>query len=121
MHRFAQVVVATEGEGEVADATAHMGTGQVLTNPSGGLNVVEGIGVMLLHAGGYGQYVGVENDVVGVEVELLGEQLVGTLAHLNLALVGVSLPLFIEGHHHYGSSVALDGACMVEEALFALL
>ena len=110
MHRLAQVVVAAEGEGEVAHAAADVGTRQVLANPARGLNKVECVGVVLLHAGGYGQYVRVKNDVMGVKVKLLCKQLIGSLTDAYLSLVSVGLSLLIKGHHHHGGTIALDGA-----------
>ena len=43
---------------------------------------------MLLHAGGNGQDVRVEDDVVGVEADLLGEDAVGPRTDLHLVWGG---------------------------------
>jgi hypothetical protein len=61
---------------------------------------------VLLDAGGDGEDVGVEDDVLGREADLVDQQPVGALADLDLALVGVGLALLVEGHHHRRRAVA---------------
>ena len=121
MHGLAQVVVAAEGEGEVAHAAAHVGPGEVGADPCGGADEVERIAVVFLHARGHGEDVGVEDDVGRGHLGLLGKEAVGAPAHGDFAFVARSLPFFVEGHHHHGRAVAAYGAGVVEEGRFALL
>ena len=60
---------------------------------AGGLDEVDAVIVVLLDAGGDGEDVGVENDVLGREAGLLGQQLVGAGADFDLARLGVGLAL----------------------------
>ena len=76
---------------------------------------------MLLDAGGDGEDVRVEDDVLGREIDLVDQHAVGALADLDLALVGVGLALLVEGHHHGGRAVALDQLGLVLEGVHALL
>ena len=63
----------------------------------------------------------VEDDVLGREAGLLGQQPVGALADRDLALDGVGLALLVEGHHDDAGAVAADRARLLEELLLALL
>ena len=51
----------------------------------------------------------------------LGQQLVGALADLDLALDGVGLALLVERHHDHRRAVAPDGLRLVQEIGFAFL
>ncbi len=51
------------------------------------------------------QDVGVEDDVLGREPGLLGEQVVGPAADRDLALGRVGLALLVEGHHDDAGAV----------------
>ena len=121
MHGLAQVVVATEGERQVADAAADVGTGQMRAYPARGTYEVERIAVVLLHARTDGQYVGVEDDVLWSHAHLLGQQPVGARGYLNATLVGGGLSLLVEAHHHDGSTQLAHVAGTAEEHLLALL
>ncbi len=81
----------------------------------------DAVAVVLLDAGGDGEDVGVEDDVLGREADLLGQQLVGPLADRHLALDGVGLALLVERHHHHGRAVAQHLPRVLQERLLALL
>ena len=82
--------------------------GSVGLDAARGLDEGHRVVVVLLHAGGHGEDVGVEDDVLGREADLLGEDAVGAPADLDLALDGVGLALLVEGHHHHRRAVAPD-------------
>src|SRR5262245_33817856 len=75
---------------------------------------------MLLDPGCNGQDVGVEDEVVWIEPHPFGEQFVGPLADLHLALDGVRLTMFVESHDHHTGAIALDATGFVEEVLLSL-
>ena len=112
MHGLAYVVVATEGEREIAHASADMGTWQVLPNPTCGPYEVDGVGIVLLHASGNGKYIGVEDNVERVHANLVSENVVGALGYGYAPVEGSGLPLLVEAHHHNGSTMAHDIAGM---------
>jgi hypothetical protein len=85
------------------------------------LDEVDGVVVVLLDAGGDGEDVGVEDDVLGREVHLVDQDAVGALADLDLALEGVGLALLVEGHHHGGGAVAPDQRGLAPELGLAFL
>ena len=58
-----------------------------------GLDELDRVVVVLLDAGADGQDVDVEDDVLGREADLLGEELVGSLADRDLVLPGDGLAL----------------------------
>ena len=68
--RLAHRVVAAEGERDVRDAAGDQRAGQVLLDPAGGLDEVEPVVGVLLDAGGHGEDVRVEDDVLGREADL---------------------------------------------------
>ena len=121
VHGLAHHVVPAEGEREVADAAAHLRAGAGLLDGARGLDVVEGIAVVLGEPGGHGQDVRVEDDVVRLDARLLGQQRVGAPADLHLAGRGVGLAALVERHHDHRGAVAPDAARLVEEVGLALL
>ena len=72
---------------------------------------------MFLNAGGDGEDVGVEDDVLRCETGLLGEEPVGPLANRDFALGFGRLTLLIEGHDDDGGAVATDCLRLPEEIL----
>ena len=110
VHGFADLVVAAEAEGDVGDAAADLGVGQVGLDPARGVDEVDGVVVVLLHAGGDGEDVGVEDDVFGREADFVDEDAVGALADADLLFVGGGLALLVEGHDDDGGAVLEDGA-----------
>ena len=85
-----------------------LAAGQRCLDPARGLDEVDGVVVVLLDAGGHGQDVGIEDDVLRREADLLGQDAVGARADLDLALDGVGLALLVEGHDDHGRAVAAD-------------
>ena len=75
--RLADPVVAAERERHVRHAAGRARAGQLGLEPPHGLDERDGVGVVLLDAGRDGEDVGVEDDVLGREADLLGQQLVG--------------------------------------------
>ena len=120
MHGFAHGVVAAEAEGNIGYAAADFGVGEVLFDPAGGLDEIDGVVVVLLDAGADGEDVGVEDDVFGREADAVHEQAVGAFADADFFGVGGGLAVFVEGHDDDGGTVAEDGAGLVEELFFAL-
>ncbi len=78
--RLAHRVVAAEAERHVADPAADLGAGQVRLDPARGLDEVDRVVVVLLDAGGDGEDVRVEDDVLGREADLVDEDPVGARA-----------------------------------------
>ncbi len=121
MHRLAHGLVAAEGEGEVRDAARDMDERHLLLDLARGLDEGDAVAVVLLDAGGDGEDVGIEDDVLGRKADLLGEQLVGALADRDLALDRVGLALLVEGHDDDGGAVAQHLLGVLEERLLAFL
>ncbi|KAG1248084.1 hypothetical protein G6F68_013936 [Rhizopus microsporus] len=101
-HRF----VAAEREGHVGDAAGDMAVRQRLLDDAGGLDEVHRVVVVLFDAGGDGEDVRVEDDVLRREADLVDQDAVGAGADLDLARAGIGLAAFVEGHHHCGGAVA---------------
>ncbi len=105
VHGLAHLVVAAKAEGDVGDAAADLGVRQVGLDPARGVDEVDRVVVVLLHAGGDGEDVGVEDDVFGRKADLVDQDPVGALADADLLLVGRGLALLVEGHHHHRRAV----------------
>ena len=86
-------VVAPERERDVRDAARGLGVGEGRGDLTHRLDKVDAVVVVLLDAGGDGEDVGVEDDVLGREADLLCEDPVGALADLDLPLLRVGLAL----------------------------
>ena len=118
---LAHRVVAAEAERHVGHAARHLGAGQVLLDPARGLDEVHRVVVVLLDARGDGEDVGVEDDVLGREADLVDQHAVGARADVDLALVGVGLAGLVEGHHHRRGAVAAHQAGLALELGLAFL
>jgi hypothetical protein len=87
----------------------------------GRLALIQRVVVVLVHASGNGEDVGVEDDVFGRKTDLVDEYPVGALADTDFFFVGRGLTLFVEGHYDYGSTVFRDGSGILAELFFAFL
>jgi hypothetical protein len=76
---------------------------------------------MLLDAGGDGEDVGVEDDVLGREAGLLREEFVGARADADLLVARGGLALLVEGHDDGGGAVAAEQAGAAEKLGLAVL
>ncbi len=121
MDRFAHGVVAAEAERDVRDAAGDLRAGQFRLDPLRGLDVLDGVPVVLGNAGRDGEDVRVEDDVLGREARRLGQEAVGALGDRDLALGRVRLALLVEGHDDDRRPVAADPTGVLEEDLLALL
>ena len=121
MHGFAHRFVAPEREGDVADASRHFRIGEVLLDPPNRLDKVEGVVVVLVDAGCYGQHVRIENNVFGREADFPGENIIGATADLDAALATVGLALFVKRHDNRSGAVLQDFKRPFPERIFALL
>ena len=121
VHGLAHGVVAAETEGDVGDAAADFGVGEVFFDPARGLDEIDGVVVVLLDAGADGEDVGVENDVFGRKPDLVHKQAVGAFADADFFGVGGGLAVLVEGHDDHGGAVAENGAGLFEKFLFAFL
>jgi hypothetical protein len=72
-------------------------------------------------AGGDGQHVRVEDDVLRREAGLGHQQVVRPAADLHLALDGVRLALLVESHDDHAGAVPANGTGLRQEGLLALL
>ena len=75
------------------------------------LDEIDGVIVVLLDAGGDSEDIRVEDDVLGRKVDARRENVISALADFELAVVGVGLAFFVEGHHHHGGAIAADLPC----------
>src|ERR1035437_595616 len=119
VHGLANLVVAAKAERDVRDAARDLRVRQVGLDPAGGVDEVDRVVVVLLHAGGDGEDVWVEDDVFGRETDLVDQHPVGALADANLLLVCRSLALFVEGHYHDGRAILQHLRGVLAKLLFA--
>ena len=121
VERAAHGLVAAEGEREVRHAARDLASRAQPLDLAGGVDEINSVVVVLLHASANGENVGIEDDVLGVEAHLLHQKLVRTAADAHLLGLGCGLALLVEGHHHNRGAVALDNLRLVEELLLATL
>ena len=121
VHRLPDGVVPPEGEGEVAHAAADFREGEAALQLPGRLQEGHRVAVVLLDAGADGEDAGVEDDVGGIEADLLRQDPVGPGEDLHLAPGGDRLSLLVEGHDHHRGAVAADEARLAPELLLPLL
>ena len=121
VHRLTHRLVAAEGERQVRDAARDVHQRHLLLDAPRRLDVGEPVAVVLLDARRDREDVGIEDDVLGREADLLCQELVGALADRDLAIGGVGLPLLVEGHDHDGGAVAQDLLGVLQKGPLALL
>ena len=121
VHGFAQVVVATEGKGEVAHTTAHVCSRQVGAYPLRSTDEIDGVAVVGLYTRSHSQDIGIKNNVLGRHTYHIDQQMISTLTDSDATFIRVGLSLFIKCHHHYGSTEAVYLASMSKEGFLALL
>ena len=121
VERAAHGLVAAEGESQVRHPAGDLRTGAEALDLTGGVDEVHRVVVVLLHAGADGEDVRVEDDVLGVEADLLDQELVRAHADAHLLRLGGSLALLVERHHDDGGAVALHRLGLLEELLLAAL
>ena len=114
-------LVAAEGKREVGHAPRNLTSGAQTLDLASGVDEVDGVVVVLLHTSTDGQDVGIEDDILGVEANLLDEELVRAHADAHLLSLGSGLALFVERHHHDSGAVALDNRGVLQELLLATL
>ena len=119
--RLAHPVVAAEGERDVRDAARCPRPGELDLQPADGLDERDRVGVVLLHPGRDREDVGVEDDVLGLEPDDLGQQVVGAPQDGDPPLDRLGLALLVEGHDHDRRAVAPAQAGLAEELRLALL
>ena len=119
MHRAAHCLVPAEGEREVRKPARSLGMRARGLDLAAGFDEVEAIAVMLFNAGGYRKDVGVKDDILGREADTR-QQFVSARANLDLAVLGVSLPRLVKGHHHNRRAIGHAFARLLQERLFAL-
>ena len=118
---LAHHVVAAEREREVADAAADLHARAGCLDDRRRLDEILRVVVVFFEAGRDREDVRIENDVGRIDAGRFGQQLVGALADLDLALDGVGLARFVERHHDHRRAVAADGLRLVQEIGFAFL
>ena len=121
VHRLAHRLVAAERERQVRHAAGDVDVRQFVGDQLRRLDEVEAVAIVLLDAGGDGEDVGVDDDVVGREADLVDEQVVRPAGDVDLALDGVGLADLVERHHDHGRAVVEADAGLLEELLDAFL
>src|ERR1700722_570381 len=119
VHGFTHFIVAAKAEGDVRHAAAHLGVRQVGLDPAGSVDKVNRVVVVLLHAGGNGEDVGIEDDVFWRESDFVDQEPVSTLADADLIFVGRGLAPLVEGHHDGRRAILQHRRSVVTKLLFA--
>ncbi len=121
VHRLADRVVAAERERHVRDPAGDLRERERLLDAARRLEEVDGVGIVLLDARRDRQDVRVEDDVLGRETHVLGEDPVRPPRDRDLPLDRRRLPLLVERHHDHGRAVAADEPGVGPEHVLALL
>ena len=79
--------------------------GQVLFDPTAGLNKVQAIAVVLLNTSSHRKHIGVKDNIFRREANLINQNIIAALGDLLSALQVICLAIFIKGHHHNGGTV----------------
>ncbi len=77
-------IVATERKRHIGYATRHQRAGKVLLDEAGCLDEVHGVIVVFFYPGTNREYIGIEDDVVGIEADSVHQQVVAALLQMSL-------------------------------------
>ena len=121
VHGLAHGVVAAEGEADVAEAAADEHAGQLGLDAPGGLEVGQGVLVVLLNARADGEDVGVEDDVLRREADLPGQQVVGAVGNGDALIDRLGLAVLVEGHDDDRRAITPGQPRLAQEFGLALL
>ena len=121
VHRLPHPLVAAEREGQVGDAPRDQRSRSGRPDSGDRLDELHAVAVVLGNAGGDGEDVRVEDDVLGRKARAFGQQPVGAPADGDLARRIDRLSLLVERHHDDGGAEPPDPAGGGEEGPFAVL
>ena len=121
MHRLAHRFVAAERERQVRDAAGNMRVRQVRPDPARRLDEGDAVAVVLVHAGGDGKDVRIEDDVLRRKADAVDQNVVGARGDRLLLLERVGLARFVERHDHDGGAVAAHQLGVADEGVLAFL
>ena len=71
MHGLADLVIPSETERYIRNPTTDLGVRQIRFDPACGIDEVNRVVIVLLHAGRYGENIGIEDDVFRGEADLV--------------------------------------------------
>src|SRR6267378_5778769 len=111
--------MASEAERDVRDAAADLRMRQIGLDPARGVDEINRVVVVLLHAGGNGEDIGVEDDIFGRKTYLVDQYPVGALAYAYLVLVSRGLALFVEGHYHHRRAIHQNSSGVLAKLFLA--
>mmetsp|Transcript_1346 Transcript_1346/g.4244 ORF Transcript_1346/g.4244 Transcript_1346/m.4244 type:complete len:374 (-) Transcript_1346:1331-2452(-) len=114
-------LVATEGESQVGHTAADFATRAEALDFTRGVDEVNTVVVVLLHASTNGENIRIENDVLRVEANLFDQELVRTAADADLLRLSRGLAILIKRHHNNRGAMALDNLRVVQEFLLTTL
>ena len=121
VHRLTDHIVATEGKRNVTHATACAHARATLLHLPHGLDKIDRVIVMLLHAGGDGEDVEIKNDVFWWKIQLPRQQCVSALGDGHLVLNRRRLAFFVKSHDHGRRPIAPAQSRLPQELLLAAL
>ncbi len=98
VHRAPHRLIAAEAERNVGDAARDVRVLEFALDAARRLDEIDGVVVVFFDSGRDREDVGIEDDVFGRETDFLSQKLVGAGANLELAVLGVRLPLLVERH-----------------------
>ena len=119
--RLAHAVVAAERERHVRHAAGGSRSGELHLQPLDGLNERDGVGVVFFHTRGDREDVCVEDDVLRLEADDVGQQVVRPPQDGDPALDRLGLTPLVEGHDDDRRSVTPAEASLAQELGLALL
>ena len=106
MDRPPHRLIAPEAEADVRNPARHPRIGQGGLDRPRRLDEVDGIVVVFLDPRRHGEDIGVEDDVLGREADLVHQDAIGAGADLDLSRGRIGLAHLVKGHDHDGRAVA---------------
>mmetsp|Transcript_3747 Transcript_3747/g.9780 ORF Transcript_3747/g.9780 Transcript_3747/m.9780 type:complete len:609 (+) Transcript_3747:1365-3191(+) len=119
VHSLAELRVAAEGKRHVGDTAGDVAARERFPQNLRRLEEVDGVLVVLFDARGDGKNVGVENDVVAVEPDLIHQNPVRAGANPDLVLHRSGLAHLVERHDNHRRAVPLNDPRVPPELILA--
>lgn len=118
MYSFLDYVVVLERKIDIVYFVVDFCVWVVFFDQMGGFDEVNGVFVMCFYISGYCEYIRIEDDVLWMEVYLLGENVIGLFVNGYFVFDGVGLFFFVKSYDDCCGIIVLNGFCLLDKGFF---
>ena len=121
MDRFPDLHDSTETKGQVRDSSTDLHIWTLLLDSLGSLDEINTIVVVFLKPCTNSQHIGIKDDILRRETNLVHKDVIGPLTDADLLLFCGSLALLIKGHYHNSCTMLAQQSGLLNKELLSYL